>query len=184
MRGDRERCLASGMDDYVAKPVMPEQLAAVLQRWAPLSMPAEEPLAVEEPPPEAPGRDHVQRVHASVDWDVLKDLFSVTQAEFMSELVSLFLRETRASLVDLQGVRLHGDLPSWRRLSHKVRGSCATLGARAMMQLTAQMEALDDEGLASQGDVLLDALREEFARVEGALRAEGRRAGAPYIITP
>jgi signal transduction histidine kinase/CheY-like chemotaxis protein len=37
MEGDREKCLAAGMDDYVAKPIRPEQLGAVLARWVPIA---------------------------------------------------------------------------------------------------------------------------------------------------
>jgi HPt (histidine-containing phosphotransfer) domain-containing protein len=46
---------------------------------------------------------------------------------------------------------MHGDLPSWRRVAHKFRGSCATLGARGMMELTRQMEALDEARMSTEG---------------------------------
>jgi CheY-like chemotaxis protein len=39
MRGDRERCLAAGMDDYLTKPVQPQEIASVLQRWIPAPRP-------------------------------------------------------------------------------------------------------------------------------------------------
>jgi hypothetical protein len=51
-----------------------------------------------------------------------------------------------------------------------------------MMELTAEMETLDETGLVSRGDSLLEDLEEEFARVEEAIRAEKRRAGAPFEV--
>ena len=61
-------------------------------------------------------------------------------------------------------------------MAHRIRGSCATLGAREMVRLTTRMEALDDEGLSSQGERLLAELDAEFRRVEQALGDERRRA--------
>jgi hypothetical protein len=62
-----------------------------------------------------------------------------------------------------------------------MRGSCATLGARAMMRLTSDMEALDEKGLDAVGATLLAGLEDEFAMVHHALATEPRHGGAPYL---
>jgi len=174
MRGDRERCLAAGMDDYVAKPIGPEQLQEVLRRWIPEEarpaavLPARAPVAAADP-------------GTPVDWDALAELLAMTRPEFLQDLLAVFLRDTRQLLHDLREARGRGDLAAWRHMLHKMRGSCATLGARAMTRLVSDMEELDEAGLAARGDTLLMALEDEFAVVRHALVTEPRRAGAPYL---
>jgi signal transduction histidine kinase/CheY-like chemotaxis protein/HPt (histidine-containing phosphotransfer) domain-containing protein len=174
MRGDRERCLAAGMDDYVAKPIGPEQLEAVLQRWIP-----EAPATPTVPPRPS---EWVARAEGPVDWDVLSELLAMTRPEFLQDLLGIFLRDSRRMVADLRAAHEAGDREAWRQVAHKLRGSCATVGARPMMHLTAVMEDLTDEEARDRGEDLVTRLEEEFAAVREALLSEKRRAGAPFAL--
>ena len=166
MREDRERCLQAGMDDFIAKPVTPEHLEVVLDRWVRAASPTP------APPPE-PARAPAAPAVGPIDWAVLQDVLEATQPEFVGELVDTFLRDARDVLRDLQGAREQAELASWRRIAHKFRGSCATVGARGMMGITSAMESIEEAGLASRGVTLLDELRAEFERVEDVLQGDG-----------
>ncbi|HEV7500623.1 MAG TPA: ATP-binding protein [Vicinamibacteria bacterium] len=175
MRGDRERCLAAGMDDYVPKPVSPEQLEAVMRRWVPDTAAAD----LDGPPPTAwVARD----ASGPVDWDVLAELLAMTRPEFLQDLLGLFLRDSRKMVTELAQARTEENQEQWRHVAHKLRGSCATVGARRMMALTAEMEDLAPADLGSRGEESLRDLEQEFAAVRKALITEKRRAGAPYFF--
>jgi signal transduction histidine kinase/HPt (histidine-containing phosphotransfer) domain-containing protein/AmiR/NasT family two-component response regulator len=170
MRGDRERFLAAGMDDYLAKPISPEQLEAVLQRWVPASgrrpeLPAHARSAA---PPEGP-----------IDWTMVSDLLALTPPDFLGDLLALFFRDVAAALTDLRIAWRDDDLASWSRVAHKLRGSCATLGARSMMALCAEMEDLDQAAMMQSGEAMLEALESEFARARELLADHQRKAVAP-----
>ncbi len=169
MRGDRERYLEAGMDDYVAKPMSPEQLAAVLDRWVPDA----HVRARAAPPHAAPVSED-----AAVDWEMVADLVAMTPPDFLSELLAMFYRDAATSLTDLRIAWRDDDVEAWRRVAHKLRGSCATLGARAMMDLCARIEDLDAARVASEGEPLLDALEREFERARRMLSEQQERAAA------
>ena len=157
------------MDDYVSKPVGPEQLEAVLLRWVPVAG------AVPREPHRAP--EWAERSTGPVDWDVLSELLAMTKREFLQELVGIFLRDSRRMMAELRGAYERGARAECKLIAHKLRGSCATIGARRMMKLTAEMEELGDEAMEARGGAVLADLEEEFAAVRGALLTEKRRAG-------
>ena len=96
--------------------------------------------------------------------------------EFVSELVDSFLKDARDTFATLDEARGRRDLTPWRRLAHKFRGSCATVGARGLMEITHRMEAVDEAGLLAQGALLMEELQAEFRRVEHALGDRPRDA--------
>ena len=164
MREDRDRCLEAGMDDFIAKPVTPEHLEGVLDRWARAS-------AAPAPPAGPPAGPAPPAAAEPIDWAVLQDVLEVTQPEFVAELVASFLNDAREALSALHDARTQGDVLPWRRVAHKFRGSCATVGARGLMEITSRMEALEEASLRALGPALMAELEGQLRRVEDTLRA-------------
>jgi two-component system, sensor histidine kinase and response regulator len=127
MAGDRERCLASGMDDYLAKPLRPEQVDAVLERW--LGAAAAASGATAEPA--SPGLIDAARVR----------VFRDDYPEVAGQLVDLFIDGTPPLLLELRAGVESGDAEAIRRAAHKLKGSCQNIGASAMAELARRVEA-------------------------------------------
>jgi signal transduction histidine kinase/CheY-like chemotaxis protein len=163
LKGDRERCLAAGMDDYLAKPFSPEDLARVMRRWTGAEASLEVAGAASQAPrPPAAG---------SIDRGVVEDLRELGP-EFLRDSLRLFLSGTPARLQALAEAAERGDQAGVRSGAHGLRGSCAIVGARRMMELCAELERRAElperHGLLS----LVEAVRGEYAGVSEALEAE------------
>ena len=165
--GDRERCIAAGMDDYIPKPMSPEQLEEVLARWVPAAGGFPGPAPAGEPA-------RAPRAEGPVDWTMVSDLVALTPPDFIAELMGLFFRDSATALTDLRIAWREDDLASWSQIAHKLRGSCATLGARAMMETCAEMENLDEASMMESGERLLEELEREFHVARDLLSEQAR----------
>ena len=168
LAGDRERCLAAGMDDYVAKPVAFEDLAAVLARWAPVPRAA----AISEPVPTPPA--------SPLDPRVLGQLraLDVPGSGFLHGVIGLFLGTTPGRIDAAFEACRRRDAATVRALAHALRSTCGNVGAQRMHDLCRQLEDEAERG-ADDLEPLAQALRAEYARVREALEAEQRRARPP-----
>jgi signal transduction histidine kinase/CheY-like chemotaxis protein len=158
MTGDRERCIASGMDDYLSKPLNRDQLGATLKRW--LSK-GGEPVEVEPTIEKAPER-HPQAAVAEeqpaaapmqaaapapsqqpagdpLDQDVVRDLVEVMGNEF-ADLVRVYLEDTPKTLLRLHEAAMSGNVPELVGPAHSLKSTSANLGALGLSEIAKQIE--------------------------------------------
>ncbi len=138
MKGARERCIDSGMNDYISKPVDLEKLKTILDIWMPVADGCDREEVVVESP-KVSVADVVDDVGTIMDWDRLA-LFTEGDAEEEKIFVELFIacaQETLGVLVDeCQG----GCNEAWKSAAHKMKGSAANLGAEVLASICLEAE--------------------------------------------
>jgi signal transduction histidine kinase/DNA-binding response OmpR family regulator len=155
LHGDREICLAAGMDDYLSKPIRYEDLEAALARSRRTAAPAA---------PDLPPLDlsYLER---------LRELEERIGRAIVREIVESFLAETPRRLETMRAAVAGGDGAALSFAAHTLKGSSAQLGAGRLAALGQDLEVKGASGLLHGAQETLDRLEAEFLRVDPALRA-------------
>ena len=169
--GDRDRCLAAGMDDYLAKPFSLYKLHTVLGRWLPLETDA----AVR-----APSSSNVSAL-GPVDQrslKILRELSGPDGEEILSEAVQLFLEDSAKLMSELRSAIDAGDVKQVHRVSHGLKSSSADLGAHRMAKICGDIEDIARNNGLHGANALYRKLTNEYPRVVAALRLELQKKSA------
>ncbi len=157
LEGDREECLAAGMNDYLAKPIDPQRLREVLSRWV-RGFGEREGAKAEAPAPPK-GKD-------PVDMSILLTTTEGNQAGLV-HLITLYLAQSRESMTKLEQA-IEGGVPEEiRRAAHGLNGSSACFGATRIIQPLQEIEQMAKKGqIEPRVKTLLAQAQEDFRQIE------------------
>jgi CheY-like chemotaxis protein len=153
MKGDRERCLESGMDDYLAKPVSSREIADAIRRIFPLAPAA----AV------ASGRSN--------PWTAARALAQVEGDEkLLHEIVAIFVDEAPKLLAALRQAIASRNLEQVERTAHNLKGQLGYVGATAAAQKSRELEDSGHRGDLARAQRIVDELEKEITEVMESMR--------------
>jgi CheY-like chemotaxis protein len=161
IEGDREKCLAAGMDDYLSKPVQMENLREVLMRVQPAR--AVKAVNVAVGPAISPE-----------NLEALRELEGDGNCDVLTDLIDTFIEYSNLVFAEAKDALSKGEGPALALAAHSLKGSCSNFGAKPLHELSHELETLARsprfEGSKAHALELLEAIRSELGRVEEALR--------------
>ena len=158
LKGDRDKCLEAGMNDYISKPVTTSALKEILEKI--LGAHRDGKASSPTPAPTLPVPVNVQRLNDITDGD----------RAFEQELIESFLTDTERHITDLESAVREEDGEALKLQAHAIKGSSANAGATRLEEIAVRLEEIRVEMESERARELIEDLRSEFERVREYLR--------------
>jgi CheY-like chemotaxis protein len=164
LSGERENCLAHGLNGYLAKPFKTHELFAAVERWGAGAGDPDVPAAKTEAP-------------AVVNLDILREqLRAAGSEEAIDGIVDTFLKTVPGRVSSLSAVLTSGAPADVARAAHTLKSSAGAIGAQPLATLLADVEARGRAGALGDREALAARVRDAATRVLDDLRAYRTKA--------
>ena len=159
MQGDREACLAAGMDDYLSKPIKVEELIQALSKCQPLTSSSPHPIDAKA-------------------LQALRDMAGEDASVVLAAVIDSYLEDASKLLQAIAQAVAQEDAIALRHAAHTLKSTSATLGATTLSQFCKELELMGLAGTTADAPALVLLLEAEYAKVQAALKIERQNCHA------
>ncbi len=174
----KELCIDSGMDDYIAKPLLRKELLAMVHKWTSGDTQHADPTAgldiealVAQTLVEAQGKSdsrnasHEGDKDEPMDYDKALEEF-MGKADFLKKVVDVFLGTAREQIKALRQAIIDSDPAVITKEAHAIKGGAANLTAKSLSEVAFELEKMGKSGELEGADGIMDRFEKEFSRLE------------------
>jgi len=181
MQGDRERCLAAGMNDYISKPARLEDFSAILQKWIVTGHGKQEAGGTHEiikngprvatdvspsPPRTVPSASIAPSALSGEVVARLRALAEGSEPDLLKQIFTSFLSDSAERIGLLRIAASKNDAERLQKTAHALKGSSGNIGATHMMDIARQLEAISSAFRMTETMPLIEEIEAEFERTK------------------